>query len=74
MDMLDALMHRTDDELVRLRMLDIGPFLRDRSSFGELRASIKEWLKWNTLRNEPELKKAINDEMQRRRDEASAVT
>ena len=73
LDRLDVLTKTTDQEVSRLLGLDLSPFVGDRSSVAELRSTLKEWLVNNTVRNDPEVKKAVNQVLNRRRQEGDGV-
>jgi hypothetical protein len=57
----------TEQEVSRLLGLDLTPFIGEQSSIRELRLSLKEWLVQNTIRNDPEVKEAVNQVLNRRR-------
>ena len=67
LDRLDVLTRTTDQEVSRLLGLDLTPFIGEQSSIRELRPSLKEWLVQNTIRNDPEVKRAVNQVLDRRR-------
>ena len=70
LDRLDVLIKTTDQEVSRILGLDLSPFVGDQSSVRELRSTLKEWLVNNTIRNDPEVKKAVNQVLNRRRQES----
>ena len=73
LDRLDALARTTDQEVTRLMGLELSPFAGEQSSMRELRSSLKEWLVQNTVRNDPEVKAAINRVLNRRRQDGGLV-
>ena len=74
LDRLDALTKTTYQEVARLLGLDLAPFFGEQTSMRELRKSLKEWLVQNTIRNDPEVAKAVREEFDRRRPEGGIVT
>lgn len=73
LDRLDVLAKTADQEVTRLMGLELSPFVAEQSSMRELRSSLKEWLVQNTIRNDPEVKAAINRVLNRRRQEGGLV-
>jgi hypothetical protein len=73
LDRLDILTKTTDQEISRLLGLDLSPFVGDQSSLRELRSTLKEWLVNNTIRNDPEVKRAVNQVLNRRRQEGDGI-
>lgn len=71
LDRLDVLARTADQEVSRLMGLELTPFLGERSGLRDLRESVKEWLVQNTVRNDPEVKAAVNTVLARRRQEGS---
>ena len=69
LDRMDALAKATDQEATRLMGLEMMPFVGERSRLQDLRASLREWLVQNTIRNDPEVKNAINSVLSQRRSE-----
>ena len=69
LDRIDALAKATDQEVSRLMGLELMPFAGDQASTKSLRTSLKEWLVQNTIRNDPEVRSAINTVLDRRRRE-----
>ena len=69
LDRLDVLAKTADQEVTRLMGLELSPFVGEQSGMRELRSSLKEWLVQNTIRNDPEVKAAINRVLDRRRQE-----
>lgn len=67
LDRVDALAKAADQEVARLMALELMPFAGDQSSTKTLRTSLKEWLVQNTVRNDPEVKRAIGQVLDRRR-------
>lgn len=67
LDRLDALVRVTDQEIGRLLHLEMMPFAGDQTSTRELRSTLKEWLVHNTVRNDPEVRDAVNRVLDRRR-------
>lgn len=67
LDRLDALAKTADQEATRLMGLELSPFAGEQSGMRELRSSLKEWLVQNTIRNDPEVKAAISQVLNRRR-------
>ena len=74
LDRLDALAKTADQEVTRLMGLELSPFAGEQSSMRELRSGLKEWLVQNTIRNDPEVKAAINQVLNRRRQEGERST
>ena len=68
-----VLARTTDQEVTRLMGLELSPFAGKQSSMRELRSSLKEWLVQNTVRNDPEVKAAINRVLNRRRQDGGLV-
>lgn len=71
-DRLEALSKATDQEITRLMGLELAPFASEDLAMKPLRGSIKEWLIQNTIRNNPEVKGAMNEVFERRRTEGHA--
>ena len=71
LDRLDALTRTTDQEVTRLLGLDLSPFISDKASMRELRSTLKEWLVQNTIRNDLEVKKAVTQVLERRRQDGA---
>ncbi|KAK3069766.1 hypothetical protein LTR53_011637 [Teratosphaeriaceae sp. CCFEE 6253] len=69
LDRIDAFAKATDQEISRLMGLELMPFAGDQQATKNLRGSLKEWLVQNTLRNDPEVRAAINTVLDRRRQE-----
>jgi hypothetical protein len=69
LDRAEVLARTTDHEIARLRNMELMPFLSDQASVTRLRTSLKEWLVSNTIRNDPEVKAAIQRVLDRRRSE-----
>lgn len=67
LDHMDALTKVADQEVSRLVGLELTPFAGDRASMRDLRATLKDWLVQNTMRNDPEVKQAIATVLERRR-------
>jgi hypothetical protein len=70
---LEFLAQTTDQELARLMGLELTPFV-DGGGDGmkSLRSSVKEWLVHNTVRNDPEVKRAMGTVLERRRHEGGS--
>lgn len=68
-DQLEGLARTADQEITRLMGLELSPFLGERSGVRELREAVKEWLVQNTVRNDAEVKTAVNKVLNRRRQE-----
>lgn len=70
---LEILAKTADQEMTRLMGLELTPFVGAGAGGGEnakmrdLRATLKEWLVHNTIRNDPEVKTAIQQVLSRRR-------
>ncbi|KAI5367457.1 Putative DnaJ domain, Chaperone J-domain superfamily [Septoria linicola] len=71
LDRVDAIANATESEISRLMALELTPFAQDPSTGRELRASLKEWLVQNTIRNDPEVKMAIQRVFDQRRAEGA---
>ncbi|KAK5109418.1 hypothetical protein LTR62_007084 [Meristemomyces frigidus] len=69
LERMDGLAKATDQEVTRLVGLELMPFAGDQASQRELRTSLKEWLVQNTIRNDPEVKGAIAQVLDKRRRE-----
>lgn len=68
LDRLDALARTMDQEVTRLMGLELSPFVGgDGEGFKELRNGMREWLVQNTVRNDPEVKSAVQRVLERRR-------
>jgi hypothetical protein len=70
LDFLEQMARTTNVEVTRLVDLELTPFAMNPESSKELRAVLKEWLVQNTVRNDPEVKRAIEGVLDRRRREA----
>jgi hypothetical protein len=70
---LEFLAQTTDQELARLMGLELTPFV-DGGGDGMkgLRSSVKDWLVHNTVRNDPEVKRAMGTVLERRRHEGGS--
>lgn len=66
-DRLAVLSKATDQELNRLMGLELAPFASEDPNMKSLQVSLKEWLIQNTLRNNPDVKNAMNSVFERRR-------
>jgi len=71
LDRLDALSKAADQEVSRLTVLEVTPFVTERSRMRDLKTGLGQWLVQNTVRNEPEVKAAVNKVLTRRRMEGS---
>lgn len=71
-DRLEALAKATDQEITRLMGLELAPFASEDLAMKPLRESLKEWLVQNTIRNNPDVKAAMNGVFERRRAEGQA--
>lgn len=71
LDRLDTLTRTTDQEVTRLLGLELSPFIGEQSSMRDLRSTLKEWLVHNTIRNDAEVKRAVGQVLDRRRQEGS---
>lgn len=69
LDRVDMLTQAADTEISRLMALELTPFATEPSAGRELRNTLKEWLIQNTVRNDPEVKGAMNHVLERRRQE-----
>lgn len=69
-DRLEMLSRATDQEITRLMGLELAPFANDDPAMKPLRGSIKEWLIENTMRNNPDVKRAMDIVFERRRMES----
>ena len=67
LDRLDALAKTADQEITRLMGLELSPFAGEQSSMKDLRIGLREWLVQNTIRNDPEVRRAVNQVLDRRR-------
>ena len=67
-DRLDTLSKATEQEVSRLMALELTPFVGEKASLRDLRSSLGEWLVQNTIRSDPEVKAAMNQVLQRRRE------
>lgn len=68
---MEALARTADQEITRLMGLELSPFLGERSGVRELREAVKEWLVQNTVRNDAEVKTAVNTVLNKRREEGA---
>ena len=73
LDRLEMLTQATDQEVSRLLGLDLTPFIGEQSSMRGLRSSLKEWLVQNTIRNDPEVKMAVSQVLDRRRQDGRTL-
>lgn len=64
---LNSLTQSADQEVTRLMGLELSPFAGERSGMRDLRSGLKEWLVQNTIRNDSEVRSAIQSVLQRRR-------
>ncbi|KAM0720604.1 hypothetical protein Q7P37_004741 [Cladosporium fusiforme] len=71
-DRLEALSKATDQEITRLMGLEFAPFASEDLTMKPLRGSLKEWLIQNTIRNNPDVKGAMNGVFERRRMDGGA--
>ncbi|EME83581.1 uncharacterized protein MYCFIDRAFT_64622 [Pseudocercospora fijiensis CIRAD86] len=69
LDSIDALAAVTDQEVTRLLAFELSPFASDEKAARELRGTLKDWLVQNSIRNDPEVKMAIERHFERRRRE-----
>ncbi|KAF7190534.1 Chaperone protein DnaJ [Pseudocercospora fuligena] len=69
LDRIDALAAVTDQELQRLLGFELTPFAIEEKAAKELRGTLKDWLVQNSIRNDPEVKMAIEKHFERRRQE-----
>ncbi|KXT00292.1 hypothetical protein AC578_6473 [Pseudocercospora eumusae] len=69
LDRIDALAAVTDQEVTRLLGFELTPFAVEEKAARELRGLLKDWLVQNTIRNDPEVKRAIEKHFERRRRE-----
>nr|POE59109.1 chaperone protein dnaj [Quercus suber] len=68
LDALETLTKAVDAETNRLMALECLPFMSGGpAGTRELKSSLKEWLVQNTIRNDPELRGAINNVLEQRR-------
>nr|POE79397.1 chaperone protein dnaj [Quercus suber] len=68
LDTLEALTKAVDAETNRLMALECLPFMSGGpGGTGQLKSTLKEWLVQNTIRNDPELRGAINRVLEQRR-------
>ena len=72
LDRVDKLTQTADEELARLRSMELMPFAGDEAGARELKGSLKEWLVQNAVRNDPEVKSAIGRALDRRRREGES--
>lgn len=71
-DQLEALSKAADQEITRLMGLELAPFASEDLAMKPLRGGLKEWLIQNTIRNNPDVKAAMNGVFERRRMEGHA--
>lgn len=70
-DRLEALSKATDAEITRLMGLELAPYASEDPTLKPLRGSLKEWLIHNTIQNNPDVKRAMNEVFARRREEGA---
>ncbi|KAK3701629.1 hypothetical protein LTR37_015380 [Vermiconidia calcicola] len=73
LDRLDAIAKTSDQEVTRLMGLELSPFVGEPAGMRGLRSSLKEWLVQNTIRNDPEVKRAISVVLSRRRQDGGTA-
>ncbi|EGP88487.1 unnamed protein product [Zymoseptoria tritici ST99CH_1A5] len=66
---IEAVAAAVDTELSRLIAMEVIPFGNDEASVGELKEGLVDWLKVNTVRNDPEVRAAMARVLERRRAE-----
>lgn len=71
LDRLDLTTRATDQEIDRMMALELAPFASEDREMKGLRTGLRSWLVQNTIRNDPELRAAMNRVMERRRQEGS---
>lgn len=67
MDRVNTLAVAADQEVARLFNFELTQFGADAGSDQALRSSLKEWLVQNTVRNDPEVRAAVEQAFERRR-------
>lgn len=67
LDRLDALAKTADQEVTRVMGLELSPFAGEPTKMRELRVGLREWLVQNTVRNDAEVRNAMNQVLNRRR-------
>lgn len=67
LDRLDAVSKAADQEVSRMMGLEMSPYTTDPASMRELRSGLREWLVQNTIRNDPEVSRAVQGVLDRRR-------
>lgn len=66
-DRVSSLAIATDQELARLNGFELAQYGVDQASEQSLRATLKDWLVQNTIRNDNEVRNAMNRVLERRR-------
>lgn len=75
LERVNVLTKATDQEIRRLMGLELMPFADNEVSLMDgVRGSLKEWLVQNTIRNDPEIKRAVSAVLDRRRRQAQIAT
>lgn len=72
LDRLEMTAKATDLEATRLMGMEMVPFIGDQHALNQVQGQVKEWLVQNTIRNDPEVRDAIGNLLQRRRADAPA--
>ncbi|EPE29523.1 Chaperone J-domain-containing protein [Glarea lozoyensis ATCC 20868] len=69
---LEATAQAADTEATRLMTMEMSPFAGDPGALNDVKGKVKEWLVQNTIRNDPEVRDAIGNLLQKRRVDAPA--
>jgi hypothetical protein len=69
LDNIEGITRAVDVEVSRLIAMELVPFNNDTASTEELKSGLVDWLKTNTVRNDPEVRAAMARVLERRRNE-----
>lgn len=67
LDRLEATVKAADVEATRLMGMEMSPFVGDQAALKVVQGKVKEWLVQNTIRNDPMVRDALGNELQKRR-------